>query len=135
MFRSSLAHGVPTYIHRDQYDVPIPDRNELLTVGRESNERLKAADSFILLCRLTEILGQALPLAYNLRDHPNGGALRKLRHVETYLDEWEESLPAWMTRVDDGDAAGFSGPQSLHLGFLTVKMLLCRISLRVSSNR
>lgn len=129
--RSSLAHGVPMHISQDQHDVPIPDLRALLTFANVSSEESKTVECFVLLCRLTTVLGKALPLAYQLRPTPADWVSRELRHLETYVEEWEDALPNWAKSVVQDDAAAVPGSKSLYLGFLSLKLLLCRISYRV----
>lgn len=72
--RSSLAHGIPPHISKDQFDVPMPTVQNLLSTGQESEKRTRAAESFIPLCSLTQILGDILPLIYDLElDYKDAG--------------------------------------------------------------
>lgn len=132
--RSSFAHGVPTYITKNQYEVPIPNVSVLMTPGLETSTRVDAAKCFIALCTLTEILGDILPLVYERRQRVGADISKVLRRLETDLDNWEDSWPAVPIFRDreDSDAGPVSGSSSLRLGFLSAKMLICRISFRVS---
>lgn len=129
--RSSFAHGVPAHLRRNEYDVPLPTLKGLLTEGNHEILRIRPAECFILLCRLTEILGDILPLLYDRRCRPITETNKILRQLETNLDEWEESLPQWA--ASKSNAEQVSGLSSLRLGFLSVKMLLCRVAFHVSS--
>ncbi|KAF7891765.1 hypothetical protein EAF00_008067 [Botryotinia globosa] len=113
--RSSFAH-----------DVPLPTLKGLLTEGNHEILRIRPAECFIFLCELTEILGDILPLLYDRRCRPITETNKLLRQLETNLDEWEESLPQWATSKSNAEQV--SGLSSLRLGFLSVKMLLCRIA-------
>ncbi|TGO84476.1 hypothetical protein BPOR_0500g00020 [Botrytis porri] len=123
---SSFAHGVPAHIRSNEYDVPLPTLEGLLTEGNHETSRIRPAGCFILLCTLTEILGDILPLLYDRRCRPIAETNKLLRQLETHLDEWEESLPQWA--ISKSNAEQVSGLSSLRLGFLSVKMLLCRIA-------
>ncbi|KAF7919679.1 uncharacterized protein EAE97_011597 [Botrytis byssoidea] len=123
---SSFAHGVPAHIRRNEYDVPLPTLKGLLTDGNHEILRIRPAECFILLCELTEILGDILPLLYDRRCRPITETNKLLRQLEINLDEWEESLPQWGTNKSNAEQV--SGLSSLKLGFLSVKMLLCRIA-------
>lgn len=94
------------------------------------NSRIGPAECFILLCALTEVLGDILPLLYDRRSRPVTDVNRLLRRLETDLDEWEESLPVWAK--DQRNTTQVSGSSSLRLGFLSAKMLLCRVAFHVS---
>ncbi len=132
--RSSFAHGVPTYITKNQYEVPVPSVPVLMTRGMETAERKEAAKCFIALCTLTEILGDILPLVYDRRDRSGNEMKKTLRRFETDLDQWEDSEPALSILRSRNEGRPVSGSSSLMLGFLSVKMLICRIAFRVSDN-
>jgi hypothetical protein len=101
----------------------------LLGSSGSSHSRRRGAECFIALCSLTNILGDILPLLYNLHIKTSKEAPKRIRRIKVDLDEWEESLPDWLTI--DSNRAPVSGSSSLQLGFLAVKMLLCRLSLKV----
>ncbi|KAH9428579.1 hypothetical protein MCOR02_011129 [Pyricularia oryzae] len=134
---SSFAYGVPPSIAQSQYDVPLPDKAVLSTPGvGPDRERDRAAEGFIALCGLTEILGDILPLLHDLR-RKTVNTSRRRRDLESDLEEWESNLPEFLK--EGGKKAGgngrspVSGSSSLWLGYLAVKMLLCRINLREAS--
>ncbi|OJD35573.1 c6 transcription factor [Diplodia corticola] len=129
---SSFAHGVPPSILRRQYDVPLPTLSMLLTPGNETIERVQAAECFIQLCRLSQILGDVLPLVYDLSE-PDKEIWRKLRRLECDLDEWEQKLPEFLQVGAVENATSVSGASSLHFGYLSVRMLTCRLSYRVAA--
>lgn len=128
--RSSFAHGVPPSILRKQYDVPLPSISVLLTPDNDSDERVKAAVCFIQLCRLSQLLGDVLPSVYDLGE-PHKDMARELRRLECDLDEWEASLPEYLQVEAIENGTSVSGASSLRFGYLSVRMLLCRVSLRV----
>jgi hypothetical protein len=129
VFRSSFAHGVPGNIVRNQYDVPMPTIEILVTVGKESLLRKEAANCFIALCSLTEILGDILPLVYDIQRRFQDMD-RILRRLEVDLDTWEDSEV--VTNIFNRDRTPVPGASSLKLGFLAVRMLLKRVGLFVS---
>lgn len=128
--RSSFAHGVPATIAKDQYDVPQPD----ITVLRLSSSKHEehGRDSFFALCDLTEILADILPMVYNLQAQRYKDSPRKLRRVQIQIDDWEESLPDWLRLSIEEGPIPQPGACSLQLSLLAIKMLVCRIALRVS---
>ena len=132
MSRASLSHGTPPNIHRANYDVPLPSLDQL--TGPESSEtRKKVASSFHYLCSLTQVLGEILPLVYALR--PNLDSMEKdIRRLECRLDEWEDGLPHYLRRsLQENDMRkNVNGSSSLWFCFLSLKLLVCRVALRVS---
>ncbi|KAB8293982.1 hypothetical protein EYC80_009449 [Monilinia laxa] len=124
---SSFAHGVPAHIRKNEYDVSLPTLDVLLTERDYINSRIGPAECFILLCALTEVLGDILPLLYDRRCRPVTDVNRLLRRLEIDLDEWEESLPVW-AKDQCSTIPQVSGSSSLRLGFLSAKMLLCRVA-------
>lgn len=132
---SSFAHGVPTYVSKNQYEVPVPTVDVLMTSGMENLARRKAAECFIALCTLTEILGDILPLVYDRRQKPAPELSKPLRRFQNALDDWEDSEPAAsLLKWDDNDGEIVSGSSSLKLGFLSIKMLICRVSFRSATH-
>ncbi len=93
----------------------------------------KGTESFFALCSLTEILADILPLIYNLEAQRYKDSLRELRRVQMQLEDWDARLPAWLRRSTEEGSAPQSGACSLQLSFLAIKMLMSRISLRVST--
>lgn len=89
------------------------------------------AKSFIALCQLTEILGDVLPLIYNLRSRGQDASLKSLRKLELILDNWEDSLPEWQKGSSPEFQREAPGALNLHLSFLALRMNICRISLQV----
>jgi hypothetical protein len=108
-FRGSFSHGVPPQISKTQYDVPMPSVDVLVTSASPTPHHIRAAHCHRALCRLTEILGE----------------------LRTDLDAWEDALPDWLRSPISASGSPVSGASSLHLGFLAVKMLVCRVELHV----
>jgi hypothetical protein len=102
----------------------------LMTAGMETEDRIASAKCFFGMCTLTEILGDILPLIYDRCQKSEADLSKTLRRLETELDKWEDSEPAVSMFVEDGPPV--SGISSLKLGFLSVRMLICRIAFRVS---
>jgi hypothetical protein len=132
-YRSSFAHGVPSNIKKGNYDVPMCTTSMLVGSQPKSQTRIQGAESFIALCALTEILGDVLPLVYNLHMTSSKDSSKIIRRLRTNLDEWEENLPEWLPVGETNRSGPPPGSSSLQLGLLAVKMLLCRLSLRVNS--
>ncbi|KAB8069990.1 putative C6 transcription factor [Aspergillus leporis] len=126
----SFGHGVPPQIAKNQYDVPLPTIDGLLSPNGRTTERVRAAHCHIALCRLTEILGELMPLVYGLQHRVSRETSKKLRQIRTDLDMWEDSLPDWLrSTVSTGSEERISGTSSLQLAFLAVKMLVSRVEL------
>lgn len=123
---SSYAHGTPPTINRDYQDVPLPLDDPNLGASLSS--------PFYHLCSLTQILAQALPIVYTLRNNYDD-MWREVRTVEHLLDEWELHLPGGLRHIQGHQSSDeqTTGSSSLHCCFLAVKMLVCRVALRVSS--
>ncbi|KAG4435800.1 hypothetical protein IFR05_008721 [Cadophora sp. M221] len=129
----SFAHGTPSNISSKHYDVPIPSVEMLIPTGMVSVEHRRASESFIALCHLSEILGQALPLIYDLEGQTQKDTSKIIRRIEVDLDRWEDALPDYLSST--AQSASISGSSSLRLCFLSLKMLICRISLHVVSQQ
>lgn len=123
-----------------QFDVEVPDLNLLLIGGMDTDDdatdssgpRTAGAHSFRALCRLTEILGDILPLIYNTKRRKGETEVRSLRRIEASLDEWEESLPQWLNPSSLEFQRTRPGALNLQLSFLAIKMCICRVSLLVN---
>ncbi|GKZ27646.1 hypothetical protein AbraIFM66951_006001 [Aspergillus brasiliensis] len=132
----SFGHGVPPQIAKNQYDVPLPTIDILIPQASQTPERVRAAHCHIALCRLTEILGELLPLVYGLQSRAHREMTKKVRQIRTDLDAWEDSLPDWLRNPISTDTTEvrISGTSSLQLGFLAVKMLVSRVELNEVNN-
>ncbi|KAE8146183.1 fungal-specific transcription factor domain-containing protein [Aspergillus avenaceus] len=126
----SFGHGVPPQIARNQYDVPLPTIEGLLPQSNHTTERVRAAHCHVALCRLTEILGELLPLVYGLQHRVARETSKKVRQIRTDLDMWEDSLPDWLRAPVRAGEERISGTSSLQLAFLAVKMLVSRVELK-----
>lgn len=129
--RGSYGHGVPPQIAKNQYDVPLPTVDVLVPQALRTTERVRAAHCHIALCRLTEILGELLPLVYGLQAKFPRETSKKLRQIRTDLDMWEDSLPDWLKSPVADSETRIAGASSLQLAFLAAKMLVSRVELKV----
>lgn len=87
-------------------------------------------ECFLAMCTLTIVLGDLLPLVYDLQTASNGDMIKKIRRLRADMDVWEDSLPSHLC-MDNRQGPATSGLSSLKLSFLAVKMLTCRIELHV----
>ncbi|KAL2867987.1 putative C6 transcription factor [Aspergillus lucknowensis] len=130
----SFGHGVPPQIAKNQYDVPLPTLEVLIPPSSRSPQRVRAAHCHIALCRLTEILGELLPLVYGLQHRSPRETTKKIRQIRTDLDVWEENLPDWLRSPLDTSQDRVAGICSLQLAFLAVKLLVGRVELNDVNN-
>ena len=130
----SFGHGVPPQISKTQYDVPLPTVDGLAPSSTRTTERVRAAYCHIALCKLTEILGELLPLVYGLQPKIARESSKKLRQIRTDLDLWEDSLPEWLRAPVHHRGEQAYGSSSLQLAFLAVKMLVSRVELNEVNN-
>jgi hypothetical protein len=116
-------------IRKDQYDVPVPAVHDFVTSSHHSERHTIAYNCFSSLCRLTIILGDILPLAYNLTIDQDD-IWKQIRRLESDLDAWDDCLPD-EARPRDGDKRRIPGCSNLRLGYLSIRLLLKRITLHV----
>jgi hypothetical protein len=121
MTRGSLAHGTPASINSNHCNEPVPTLENLSPLN-DTRAHGQSSECFIALCRLTEILGKVLPIAYDLRHKPQRDIRKVVRAAETDLDQWEDSLPHYLNKMSDEDAIVW-GSSNLHLCMLSLKML------------
>ncbi|KAF2636057.1 hypothetical protein P280DRAFT_493383 [Massarina eburnea CBS 473.64] len=126
---SSIGHGIPSTINRRCYDVPIPSLESLLT-SNASKEIQQATSSFLHLCKLSQILGDILPLVYSLQLDVDE-IWRNLRKIECALDDWVEELPPYL-RLRQGVSSGVDGSSNLWFSYLSMKVLLCRLAFKAA---
>ncbi|KAJ5551574.1 hypothetical protein N7535_000481 [Penicillium sp. DV-2018c] len=130
----SFGHGVPPQISKNQYDVPLPTVDVLVPPDLRTTERVRAAHCHIYLCRLTEVLGELLPLVYGLQHKPARETSKKLRQIRNDLDIWEDYIPEWLRGPATHSGERIYGASSLQLAFLAVKMLVSRVELNEVNN-
>lgn len=126
---------MPPQISKNQYDVPLPTVDGLVPPSVRTTERVRAAHCHIALCKLTEILGELLPLVYGLQAKLARESSKKLRQIRTDLDLWEDSLPDWLRAPIPNRGDQVHASSSLQLAFLAVKMLVSRVELNVCISR
>lgn len=100
------------------------------------NVRLKILESFIHLCSLTKILEDILSIVYALRPVEDE-TWKSIRKLEYLLDAWEDNLPGHlMPEVQDkGYQLDINGSTNLWFCYLSLKLLLYRVSLRVRHSK
>lgn len=131
----NFAQGTPPYISKGHYDVPLPTV-ELLTHGRGGSvKHARAAEVYIHLCRLTEIVGDVLPLIYHIRSGNDSIAAEQTSRSEIELNRWMESRPSWLNLNDFHNRPPVPGLVNLQLSYLSVRMLLRRIAWHEISQR
>ena len=123
-----FAHGTPPLISQDQHNVPAPAKDLLVDMRTEPLEREKAAEVYIALCSLTDIIGDLLPSIYCLRPRSGENAIRKVADVESCLHRWTQARPAWMNLFDFVQRPSIPGYTNLQLSNLAVRMLLSQIA-------
>nr|POE90111.1 putative transcriptional regulatory protein c25b8.11 [Quercus suber] len=127
---SSLSHGTPPNICRQNYDVPLPTTDLESAVISTSHKR--SLQSFAHLCALTQILGDILPLVYALL--PNQQDFwRSIRRIECALDDWQSALPVELHAAKDEDdfATAANGASSLWFYFLSLRLMMHRLMFKV----
>ncbi|KAK6375678.1 hypothetical protein LTS17_007500 [Exophiala oligosperma] len=131
----NFAQGTPPYISKGHYDVPLPTM-DLLTYGRSGSSRhVRGAEVFIHLCRLTEIVGDVLPLIYHIRSGNDSIAAEQTSRSEIELNRWVEGRPPWLNLTDFTTRPPVPGLLNLQLCYLSVRMLLRRIAWHEISQR
>lgn len=131
----NFAQGTPPYISKNHYDVPLPTL-ELLTAGRSNSvKHVRAGEVFIHLCKLTELVGDVLPLIYHIRSGNDTIAAEQTSRSEIELNRWIESRPSWLNLTDFNNRPAVPGLVNLQLSFLAVRMLLRRIAWHEISQR
>jgi hypothetical protein len=124
---SSIGHGTPPTINPLYFDVPIPAIESTIVPDSESQAR----STFVHLCTLSQILGDILPLVYSIQQDPNE-IKRQLRKAECKLDDWILELPEYL-RPNFTTAVVVNGSSNLWFAYLSVKVLVCRLSFRAGS--
>lgn len=126
----NFAQGTPNYISKSQCDVPIPTMRLLVTQARsDSVDHIRASEVYIQLCRLTEILGDILPLIYQVRTGADENMIAsQISRSEVELDRWVECQPSWLNIDHTYDRSSILGLRNLQLSYLSVRMLLQRVA-------
>ncbi|KAF3393794.1 hypothetical protein F1880_004779 [Penicillium rolfsii] len=126
---SSFAHGISPNITNRQYDVPVPALRDLTHDG-QSEDGQKASECFIHLCTLSVILGDILPLVYDLEQRD---IWRDIRRREAELDTWEQNVSLPINGPNEKYPYPVSGLSSLCLSLLSIRLLLCRVAFRAAN--
>lgn len=87
---------------------------------------------FVSLCKLTKILAGVLPLLYDVHIRSWKDIRRVIRTIETELEDWQEGVAFNIQQMTDS-AQHLKGSSNLHLSYLSLRMLICRLSLHVST--
>ncbi|CAD0108375.1 unnamed protein product, partial [Aureobasidium uvarum] len=125
---TSLAYGTPLLIHRAQYDVPVPSK-EQLAQPNASIAQYAGLSIFLAMLTLTDVLSHYLENVYCIsRTSPIDRPPTSSFHLETLLTDWEDSLEDDIRRlVIRGNDLDRAGSGNLRLSYLAVKLLLRRI--------
>jgi hypothetical protein len=119
---SSIAYGAPPHISKGYYDVPRPTLSSLLN-PKSTAQQKHATTCFVHLCVLTELLGDILPLVYQLE--PDRDLLsREVDRFKLALNDLEALLPEWMPLPNR------AGSCMLWLCFLSIRLILARVTFR-----
>lgn len=131
----NFAQGTPPYISKGHYDVPFPTVDLLTQARAASMKHTRSAEVYIQLCRLTEIVGDVLPLIYHIRSGNDSIAAEQTSRSEIELNRWVESRPGWLNLNDFHNRPPVPGLVNLQLSYLSVRMLLRRIAWHEISQR
>ncbi|KAL8784236.1 MAG: hypothetical protein Q9195_009115 [Heterodermia aff. obscurata] len=123
----NFARGTPSCIKNAEYDVRLPDLETLVHRQENSNKQIKATECYIQLCRLTEIVGDALLLTCDFRPRESGFAEEKISKSEIDLSKWLANLPDWMNLQHPEKRPTVLGLANLQFSYLATHMLLCRL--------
>lgn len=124
----NFAQGTPPSVNKAHYDVPLPTI-ELLAADRINIQKhYRAAECYIELCKLTEIIGDVLPLIYHIRSGNDGLAAEQTSRSEIELNRWHQGRPKWLDYMDFENRPPIPGLANLQLSYLAVRMLLRRIA-------
>ena len=119
---SSIAYGAPPHISKGYYDVPRPTVASLIS-PKSTPQQKHATTCFVHLCVLTELLGDILPLVYHI-DPDRELLAREVERFKLTLNDLETQLPDWLPLPNR------SGSSMLWLCFLSVRLILARITFR-----
>ncbi|KAF9694490.1 hypothetical protein EKO04_007333 [Ascochyta lentis] len=125
---SSIGHGIPPTINPRYYDVPIPAFTTPAVSDCQTQAQSQESATFVQLCKLSQILGDILPLVYSLRDAPED-IKRRLRKIECALDDWVHELPEYLQPIRSTPTI-VNGRSNLWFAYVSVKLLVCRLSFK-----
>lgn len=124
----NFAQGTPPHINKAHYDVPTPTIELLASDRMNIPKHYRAAECYIELCRLTEIIGDVLPLIYHVRSGNDGLAAEQTSRSEIELNRWYQARPKWIEYDEFSHRPMIPGLANLQLSYLAVRMLLRRIA-------
>src|SRR5271155_873529 len=124
----NFANGTPPLISKNHYDAPMPTVEIIVESRANSAKHVKAAECYIALCHLTEIVGDILPLIYSIRSGNDSGTSQQTSRSEIDLNRWVERLPPWLQLHEFDARPSIPGLVNLQLSYLSVRMLLRRIA-------
>ncbi|KAF2032600.1 hypothetical protein EK21DRAFT_109672 [Setomelanomma holmii] len=122
---SSLCHGIPPTTNLKHYDTPLVTMKAFAT-SSISQEHSHTVSTFVLLCRLTRILGETLPDVYTIFVELEE-VYRSFRKIECDLDEWLADLPSHLKPDISSMGESVNGTSNLWLAYLSIKILVCRV--------
>ncbi|KAF2687602.1 C6 transcription factor-like protein [Lentithecium fluviatile CBS 122367] len=121
---TSIAYGTLPHISKRFYDVPMPTPESLVSPKATAAQKY-ASTCFIHLCGLTELLGDILPLVYEVK--PDRVELSgSVERLKMRLNELERQLPEWLPLPKK------PGTSNLWFCFLSMRLLLSRVTLRAA---
>lgn len=119
---SSAAYGAPPHISQGYYDVPRPTVASLIS-SKATAQQKQATTCFVHLCALTELLGEILPLVYQIEPDRQQLA-REIARFKNKLNDLEAQLPEWLPLPNR------PGTPMLWLSFLSIRLVLARVIFR-----
>ena len=124
----NFAQGTPPHINKAHYDVPLPTVELLAGDKINIQKHHRAAECYIEFCKLTEIIGDVLPLIYHIRSGNDNVAAEQTSRSEIELNRWHQSRPKWINYHDFDSRPLVPGLVNLQLSYLAVRMLLRRLA-------
>ncbi|OAL44902.1 C6 transcription factor-like protein [Pyrenochaeta sp. DS3sAY3a] len=119
---SSAAFGAPPHISQGYYDVPKPTVASLISPKANALQK-QATTCFVHFCALTELLGEILPLVYQI-DPDRPQLARETERLRSKLNDLEAQLPEWLPLPNR------PGTPMLWLSFLSIRLILARVIFR-----
>lgn len=124
----NFAQGTPPQINKAHYDVQLPTIEILACDRINVQKHYRAAECYIELCKLTEIIGDVLPLIYHIRSGNDGIAAEQTSRSEIELNRWHQGRPKWINYSEFENRPVVPGLVNLQLSYLAVRMLLRRLA-------
>lgn len=124
----NFAQGTPPHINKAHYDVPIPTIEFLASDRKSIPKHYRAAECYIEFCKLTEIIGDVLPLIYHIRSGNDNVAAQQTSKSEIELNRWHQHRPKWIDYNNFESRPAIPGLVNLQISYLSVRMLLRRLA-------